>query len=259
MKAFATILAILFLVSCGGNPPPPAHPEEPVAAAEPPPAPEPPPPAAPEPPPAPAEPQIPDAVTAGPDTYKVLAENDTVRVFDVNIKAGGKVDMHQHPDHVAYVLKPGKLKLSAPEGEPAEMNLKKGMTAFLPAGAHATENVGKKDVQAVVVELKKKGQPAPAGEDPVKVGKKNYKVLFDDEHVRVLEVKIPKKGKIATHAHPDHLVYVISGGKLELTQEGGEPTAFDLAAGQAVFLPAQAHSAVNTGTTAIKGIVFEIK
>ena len=41
-----------------------------------------------------------DPVLAHPDFFKVLLENDRVRVIDDLVPAGAKVAMHSHPEYV---------------------------------------------------------------------------------------------------------------------------------------------------------------
>ena len=48
-----------------------------------------------------------DAVSVAPNLYKVLAENDKVRVLETRYGPGVKSDMHSHPDLVAC-LDPSK-------------------------------------------------------------------------------------------------------------------------------------------------------
>jgi quercetin dioxygenase-like cupin family protein len=244
-------------------PAPPAPPAEPTPP--PPPAvPEPtPPPAAapaPTPPPPPAMP-TPDPVVVAPNNYKVLLDNDRVRVLHLMVNKGDGVPTHAHPDHVVYVLSAGKIHI-APEGAPAQdMKLKKGQVMFIPAQTHSAMNNGKTAVEAIAVEIKPggKGASAPAGDDPVKVGPKIYKQLFENDAVRVLEITFKKGAKIAMHSHPDHVVYVTGAGKLKITGADGNAQDFDLKAGEAAFLPAQAHAAENTGKSTVKAIVFEIR
>ena len=45
-----------------------------------------------------------DAIKVAPDSYKVSLENDQVRVLEVRIKQGAKVEMHSHPRSVAICL-----------------------------------------------------------------------------------------------------------------------------------------------------------
>ena len=46
----------------------------------------------------------PDPTVAASDVYKLVLENERVRVFDVTFKPGQKAEMHGHPDHVVSVL-----------------------------------------------------------------------------------------------------------------------------------------------------------
>src|SRR5256885_16705577 len=52
-----------------------------------------------------------DPVTTSPQYYKVLFENDQVRVLEYRLKAGEKEPMHSHPVGVVYVLSGAKLNL----------------------------------------------------------------------------------------------------------------------------------------------------
>lgn len=90
----------------------------------------------------------------GPSVYKQKLSNDRVRVFEINFKPGQKIEMHEHPDHVVYVVKGGTLKIVESGKAPATMKLKPGDTVFLSAQKHWAQNVGKTHIKAVVVELK---------------------------------------------------------------------------------------------------------
>ena len=88
------------------------------------------------------------------DVYKLILENDRVRVFDVRFKPGQKAEMHGHPDHVIYVINDYTLNLMMPDGSSQEIPLKAGQTFWMNAGPHAAENIGKTEGHALVVELK---------------------------------------------------------------------------------------------------------
>ena len=81
-------------------------------------------------------------------------ENDRVRLLQGQLKPGDKAAMHHHPDHVVYVLKGGKAKLTS-SGKTDVLDLKTGQATFLKAQSHETENTGKTDLDLLVVELKK--------------------------------------------------------------------------------------------------------
>jgi quercetin dioxygenase-like cupin family protein len=88
------------------------------------------------------------------NAYKFIMENDRVRVLQVQLKAGDKAAMHQHPDHVVYVLKGGKAKMTS-SGKTDVSDMNTGQAMFLKAQSHEVENVGKTDLDILVVELKK--------------------------------------------------------------------------------------------------------
>jgi len=75
------------------------------------------------------------------NVYKFKMENDRVRVLNPTFKPGDKAVMHQHPDHVVYVLKRGKMKLTS-QGKTDVLDLKAGDTIFINAHSHEAENVG---------------------------------------------------------------------------------------------------------------------
>lgn len=100
----------------------------------------------------------------------------------------------------------------------------------------------------------------PAGaQDPLKVGSNVYTQVFDNARVRMYQVTFKPGAEVATHSHPDHSIYVIAGGKLRITGADGKAADFDLAAGQALFLPAQTHSAKNVGKGTIRLLVSDFK
>ncbi len=98
-----------------------------------------------------------------------------------------------------------------------------------------------------------------AAQDPAQVGPTIYKQLSENERIRVFEVTFKPKAEIGLHSHPDHALYILSGGKLRVTAADGQATDLDLVAGQTVFLSAQTHSAKNVGKSTIRVLVTELK
>lgn len=96
----------------------------------------------------------PDPATAAADVYKMVMENDRVRVFEVRFKPGQKTVMHGHPDHVVYVLADYTLNLMLPDGKSQEVPLKAGQALWIGAGPHAAQNIGTTEGRALVIELK---------------------------------------------------------------------------------------------------------
>lgn len=96
-----------------------------------------------------------DPAKVAPDNYKVLLENDRVRVVEVTLRPGDKVAMHDHPDMVAYPLTDIKNTWTYPDGSQEEVMLKKGVALWHDAFAHAAWNTEDEDQKIVVFELKR--------------------------------------------------------------------------------------------------------
>ena len=95
-------------------------------------------------------------------------------------------------------------------------------------------------------------------QDPLKVAKNVSKFIMENDRVRVLEVLFRPGDKAAVHHHPDHVVYVLKGGKAKMTSSG-KTEVLDLKTGQAIFLKAQSHEAENPGKTDLNLLVVELK
>jgi len=96
-------------------------------------------------------------------------------------------------------------------------------------------------------------------QDPMRVGPGIYHLKLDNDRVRVFIVKFAPGQSIDVHAHPDHMVYAVKGGRLMIHEVGKEPMTMNVPTGATLYLPAQSHSAKNTGRTAMKLLVVELK
>ncbi len=87
-----------------------------------------------------------------------------------------------------------------------------------------------------------------------------YKQLLDNDRVRVSEIKFNPGDKAAMHTHPyPHVVYILEGGQLTITHLDGTSVVMDAKAGDTLWMGAETHEALNTGTTVLRGTVTEIK
>jgi len=95
-----------------------------------------------------------DPVPRYPENYKVLLENDRVRVLDFQLKTGAKEALHSHPTHVVYVLTGFKIRFTFPDGHMAIRETKDGDVLFSEAVTHASENIGSSDAHGILIEMK---------------------------------------------------------------------------------------------------------
>jgi quercetin dioxygenase-like cupin family protein len=97
-----------------------------------------------------------DAVKTDPKHYTVISENDEVRVLKVHYGPHERSIMHAHPDSVAVFLTASTVQFTTPDGKKQSMTVKPGQAQFTKADVHLPENTGDKDMELVLVELKKK-------------------------------------------------------------------------------------------------------
>ena len=102
-------------------------------------------------------PAAPDPVAAYPDNYRVLLENEQVRVLDFRSAAGQKIPLHSHPAYISYSISgSGKTKFTSADGKTTEQpNNPAGATGH-EAETHASEYLGPGATHVLLVELKGK-------------------------------------------------------------------------------------------------------
>ena len=76
--------------------------------------------------------------------------------------------------------------------------------------------------------------------DVMKVAANLSKQLMENDRVRVLEGTLKPGDFAKMHHHPDHVMYVINGGKLKISSEG-KAREMELTEGQAAFFKAEDH------------------
>ena len=94
-----------------------------------------------------------DPTVTNPNKYKVIFENDKVRVLEYKDKPGDKTTPHSHPDSVMITLSSCSRKLHFDDKE-LDVQKQLGEASWLPAQTHVGENTGSTDTHAIFVELK---------------------------------------------------------------------------------------------------------
>ena len=101
-----------------------------------------------------------DAVKVAPDHFKVLLDNDQVRVLEFHSKPGEKIGIHSHPNYFIYSFSAGKTKFTSPDGKTEERDSQVGQTTWREAETHASEFVGPGEAHSLLVELKGRAKKA---------------------------------------------------------------------------------------------------
>ena len=94
-----------------------------------------------------------DPTDTNPDHYKVIFENERVRVLEYTDQPGTVTTPHEHPDSVMYTLSSFRRRLVQGDVQ-REVELQAGFVGWLPAQQHHGENIGETPTHAIFVELK---------------------------------------------------------------------------------------------------------
>lgn len=96
-----------------------------------------------------------DPVATNPDNYRVVFENERVRVLEYTDRPGQMTTPHEHPDSVMYTLSTFRRRLYAEDGQTRDVEIEAGTTGWLSAQQHAGHNIGDTDTHVIFVELKR--------------------------------------------------------------------------------------------------------
>jgi quercetin dioxygenase-like cupin family protein len=106
-------------------------------------------------------------------------------------------------------------------------------------------------------------EPPPVTKGPVDglvSSPDNFKLLLENEHVRVLQYTLLPRALDHWHTHPPRVGYVLSGAKIRVTEADGSHQDYDEKTGDnywADFSPL--HDTYNMGTTPYIALLVEVK
>lgn len=96
-----------------------------------------------------------DWKNTNPKMNSILVDTTLLQATLITMEPGQKSGIHSHPAHFFYALTDGKLIVHYTDGKNETFDLKAGDSGFSePERPHVTENIGKKTVKFLIVELK---------------------------------------------------------------------------------------------------------
>ncbi|HXG52157.1 MAG TPA: cytoplasmic protein [candidate division Zixibacteria bacterium] len=95
-----------------------------------------------------------DPVSTDGDKYKVIFENDCVRVLDYKDSPGEKTQQHRHPAFVVYALSTFKRSIALPDGKILQRQFNAGDVMWSNSQVHIGINTGDTPTHVILVEMK---------------------------------------------------------------------------------------------------------
>ena len=190
--------------------------------------------------------------------YKVVIDNASVRVLEVNHGVGGKSVMHAHPDAIIIPLNASKVRFNTPDGKFTDSELPNESASCAPAGVHNPANLGTTAIRAIVIEFKGAGgKAALPAQRPGMVMKTMAECARATAYRSTAD---PAFHEPAGSKHDfDQVVVALGPGQMSLAIDG-KPAKTTWARGDAVFIGrGVAHEAKNSGGKPIDFMVVSIK
>lgn len=109
-----------------------------------------------------------DPVATDPEHYRVVLENDRVRVLEFRDEPGARTHVHRHPDSVMVTATPVRRRVRSGD-RVVDVELGPGEVRWVAEQTHLGENTGTAPAHAFFVELKEPGSaaPRPGGSAPL--------------------------------------------------------------------------------------------
>jgi len=95
-----------------------------------------------------------DAVQTDGDKYKVIFENECVRLLEYKDLPGQATHQHRHPAFVLYAFAPFKRSITLPDGKVLQRQFKAGDVMWSDSQTHIGTNTGETPTHVLLVEMK---------------------------------------------------------------------------------------------------------
>ena len=199
-----------------------------------------------------------------PDVYKVLLDNEDVKVLEVTFEPGQSDNMHDHYPVTFYLLQGGKAQVTLPDGTVNEGEFPTGFTGHNTEKVrHQVKNIGETTIKILLVERKKSHPTSESIEKlilPEEVSPDVYQGVLENDDVKVLNVTFAPGQGDNVHEHGVITYYGIKGGKLQNTLADGTVKEMEVPDG---FVGhgnnIVKHQMENVGDDTVKVIIVEHK
>ena len=199
--------------------------------------------------------------------HKKLSDTLGIKIVELTLKPGDSLPMHSDTDHAFYVMDTSTSVLYTP-GQHKGDTLSGGAPGsgwVMGPFTDAAKNIGKTPIRAVEVAVHRpRGVEIPANPaydstiDAFTLGGESIQKLADSLGIKMFIVTMKPGDTAKLHSHPDHAVYVLEGGELAVTFQGGPRQIMKMQKGMGLVGGPLSDAARNTGKTTIKLLMTHI-
>jgi quercetin dioxygenase-like cupin family protein len=167
-----------------------------------------------------------DLVSIAPNSVKIEYEDAQVRVVRLKINPQQILPMHERPARVVIPLTVNDVELTAADGTRRTINVPPGQIAWSGPTKRSVKNFDV-PVENIIVEIKGVADPAKPvaqsslADDPRALVESHHHWLFENQYVRVYDVRIPAGEMTEFHRHAYNTVSIQLSDGLTSAQKQG--------------------------------------
>ena len=135
--------------------------------------------------------------------------------------------MHDRPARVVIPLTPNDVRISRADGTTSTTRTAADRVAWSEPTRRSVTNLADSTLENIIVELKMATAPANAAQPPVPappeyLADSRHRWLFENQYLRVYDVRIPPGETTDFHRHAyDTVTVLVSGGLVAIQPQGG--------------------------------------
>lgn len=209
-----------------------------------------------------------DLVSIAPQAAKVEYEDARIRVVRLRLAANESLPMHDRPARVVIPLTINDVRTTRPDGTSSVVKAEAGKAAWSGPAKRSVQNLAA-PLENIIIELKQAPDPArpraqaPEPLPPDYLNERYHHWWFENQYVRVYDVRIPPGATTDFHLHAlDSVFVLVSGGRTAAQAQGKEWGApEEEPAGTVEFSPdakaPRTHRVRNLGTAEFHVVVVQ--
>jgi quercetin dioxygenase-like cupin family protein len=210
-----------------------------------------------------------DIASVAPNNVKIEYEDAHVRVVRLKMAPHQKLPMQERPPRVVVQLTRNHVELTGDDGTTRTIDVPVGRLGWSGPSKRSVTNL-ETAVENIIVEPKNVTAPAipvtkpPSPDDPRALIEPHHKWVFENQYVRVYDVRIPPGETTGYHTHGyDTVLVEITEGLTSQQVQGGEWQKPDKnEAGAVEFLPdskkTRVHRVKNDGNNEFHVVLVQL-
>jgi hypothetical protein len=198
-----------------------------------------------------------DVLSVAPQNFRVLFENDQVRVLRETLNPGEQQAFHEHAGRVTFTLTDSRLTLADATGATGVLERRAGDISWGEPTSHAVTNNGGGMAEYIHFEIKTPPTREFSSSTSMMGGTIN--ILLDSPRVRVLDLKLPRGQKAISAQTANRVLLALAPFKGIAEFDASTRERIDSQLHDVRFLAEGLDVIENTSKAEIHALVVELK